>query len=327
MRNVALKFFVTGGAGYIGSHMCKALHHAGHEVIVIDNLSTGNEWAVKWGPLEKIDLRDTEQLRQVFDTHKPAGVYHFAAFSYVGESVENPAKYYDNNVAGAISLLDVMRDHSCHNIVFSSTSATYGVPEMQPIDEECPQIPINPYGRSKLMIETIMKDYASAYGLRPAFLRYFNACGADPDGEIGEAHDPETHLIPRVLMAASGHIEALDVYGTDFPTEDGTAIRDYIHVCDLADGHLAAMDALAAEKEPFACNLGTGAGVSVRDVIRSVEKVTGVNVPTRETGRRPGDPPVLVASTKKANERLGFKPKYVEMDDIVETAWKWHQSS
>jgi UDP-glucose-4-epimerase GalE len=250
---------------------------------------------------------------------------HFAALAYVGESVNEPALYYRNNFVGSLSLLDAMRDAGIDRFVFSSTCATYGTPKEQPMPESAPQSPINPYGRSKLMVEHALKDYDAAYRMRSVALRYFNACGAHPSGEIGELHDPESHLIPRILMAIDGEIDALDVFGTDYPTPDGTAVRDYVHVCDLADAHVAALHYLADGGPSTALNLGTGKGYSVREVIESAERVTGRHVPLRYAERRPGDPPMLVANAAAARAALRFEPRFADIDTIVASAWMWHR--
>ncbi|MEO0714739.1 MAG: UDP-glucose 4-epimerase GalE [Pseudomonadota bacterium] len=318
---------VTGGAGYIGSHTCKLLSERGYTPVVYDNLVYGHEHAVKWGPLEIGELEDRERLSAVFEKHKPVAVIHFAAYAFVGESVENPSKYYANNVGGTLSLLDAMRDAGVDKIVFSSTCATYGVPKDLPIKETTPQAPINPYGRTKLIIEHALADYARAYGLGYVALRYFNACGADKDGEIGEEHDPETHLIPRTLMAIGGEIDKLQVFGTDYPTPDGTCVRDYIHVEDLARGHLAALDHLFAGKPSDAFNLGSGVGISVKEIIDAVERITGQKLPLEYGDRRPGDPPTLTADVTKAREVLGFETTTSDVDTIIETAWAFYQNT
>jgi UDP-arabinose 4-epimerase len=286
---------VTGGAGYIGSHTCKALAAAGHTPVVLDDLSAGHDWAVRWGPLVVGDIADGALLARVFRDYKVAAVVHFAAHAYVGESVQHPRKYFNNNVAKTLALLDGMLDAGVQRFVFSSTCATYGLPRVLPITEDLPQQPINPYGDSKLMVEKVLRRYGEAYGLRYALLRYFNAAGADPDGEIGEDHEPETHLIPLVIAAAQGRRRALEIFGDDYETTDGTAIRDYVHVCDLADAHVKALDRLIADAESLAVNLGTGEGHSIRDVIAAVERVSGKPVPAIMRPRRPGDPPALVA--------------------------------
>jgi UDP-glucose-4-epimerase GalE len=316
---------VTGGAGYVGSHACKALAAAGHTPIVYDNLSRGHREFARWGPLEVGDLGDAAKLDAVFGRHRIDAVMHFAAFAYVGESVEQPALYYRNNVGGTLELLEAMRRAGVKRLVFSSTCATYGVPGRMPITEDLPQQPINPYGATKLMIERVLQDYDAAYRLRSVSLRYFNAAGCDPDGEVGEDHDPETHLIPRVLMAADGTLPQVDVFGTDYPTPDGTCLRDYIHVADLADGHVRALEYLQLGGASTAINLGTGRAFSVREVIAAAERVTGRRIPVREGPRRAGDPPVLVADATRAREVLGFAPRFTEIEPIVATAWRWHE--
>ncbi|MDS4068180.1 MAG: UDP-glucose 4-epimerase GalE [Candidatus Competibacter sp.] len=314
---------VTGGAGYIGSHACKALARAGYLPVVYDNLVYGHEWAVKWGPLERGDLLDGTRLAEVIARYRPAAVIHFAAYAYVGESVSDPAKYYGNNVGGTLSLLAALRAGGVERLVFSSTCATYGVPERLPIDESHPQRPVNPYGHSKWMIEQVLRDYAQAYELRSIVLRYFNAAGSDPDGEIGEDHTPETHLIPLVLRAARDPNAPVSIHGTDYPTPDGTCIRDYIHVTDLADAHLRALAALEKGAETAAYNLGTGRGHSVREIVAAARRVTGREIAVVEGPRRPGDPPELVADATRAGIELGWIPGFTEIDDIIETAWRW----
>jgi UDP-arabinose 4-epimerase len=316
---------VTGGAGYIGSHTCKALSRAGYTPIVYDNLSYGHEWAVKWGPFERGDILDRARLDAVIEKHRPAAVLHFAAFAYVGESVTDPAKYYRNNTVGSLSLLEAMRAGGVRDIVFSSTCATYGMPDALPIAETTQQRPINPYGASKLMVERMLADFGPAYGMGFTALRYFNAAGADPDGEIGEDHDPETHLIPLVLDAASGRRENISVFGTDYETPDGTCIRDYIHVADLAQAHVLALKALREGGASDFYNLGNERGFSVREVIAAAERATGLNVPVKETGRREGDPAALVADATKARQTLGWTPQHADLDDMMRTAWAWHQ--
>jgi UDP-arabinose 4-epimerase len=321
-----MKILVTGGAGYVGSHACKALAQAGHEPIVYDNLSRGHRSLVKWGTFERGDILDRSRLEETLVRHKPDGVLHFAAFAYVGESVENPALYYRNNVVGSHCLLEAMRQCGPNLLVFSSTCATYGPPIRLPIDEDHPQKPVNPYGASKLVVEGMLRDYGKAYGLRWAALRYFNAAGADPDGEIGEMHDPETHAIPLAILAALGRIPSFQVYGTDYPTRDGSAVRDYIHVADLAAAHVAALDYLARGGDPLALNLGTGHATSVLEIIRAVERVTGMSVPTTQCARRPGDPSALVADGSRARSILGWTPEYRAVEMIVASAWRWHRS-
>jgi UDP-arabinose 4-epimerase len=319
------KFLITGGAGYIGSHTAKLLARSGHEVVVFDNLSRGHRDLVRWGPLIEGDLRDTTLLREALRWIKPDAVIHFAAFAYVGESVTRPGIYYDNNVAGTLSLLRAMTDSGTRNLIVSSTCATYGQPQRMPITEETPQVPLNPYGQSKLMMELMCADFAAAHGLHYMALRYFNACGCDPDGETGERHDPEPHLIPRALMAADGEIDRLDIFGDDYPTPDGTCIRDYIHVMDLATAHMAAALHLMDGGASGALNLGTGKGVSVREIIDATAKVTGKPVPYRLAPRRPGDPAVLVAATAKAHAILDWRARYSDIDNILATAWNWHR--
>ncbi len=314
---------VTGGAGYIGSHACKALAKAGYAPVTYDNLSAGQRWAVKWGPFEAGDILDRNRLDDVMRKHRPAAVMHFAACAYVEESVDDPAKYYRSNVAGTLSLLEAMRAHDVRRIVFSSTCATYGVPDQVPIPDGHPQDPINPYGASKLMVERILSDYHSAYGLESVSLRYFNAAGADPDGEIGECHDPETHLIPLVLEAALGHRPSVEVFGDDYDTEDGTCIRDYIHVNDVAAAHICALAYLDSGGATTAFNVGNGSGFSVHQIIAAAERVTGRPIARKAAPRRPGDPPVLVSDSTRAREELGWGPSVTDLGTIIETAWTW----
>ena len=318
---------VTGGAGYIGSHACKALARAGYTPVVFDNLYNGHKWSVKWGPLEVGDLTDRFRLEQVMRTYKPIAVIHFAAFAYVGESVEHPGKYYRNNVVGTLNLLDVMRDFGVDQLIFSSTCASYGIPLHMPIGEDHPQDPINPYGASKLMVERIVKDYAHAYGLKSIFLRYFNAAGADPEGEIGEVHDPETHLIPLVLKVALKKLPDITLFGNDYDTPDGSCIRDYIHVSDLVDAHVLALNVLQQGRCSLAYNLGNGNGFSVLEVIDTAKKVTGCPIPVKIGPRREGDPAQLVANATKAYQELGWKPNHLKLEEIIKTAWHWEQKS
>jgi UDP-arabinose 4-epimerase len=317
------KVLVTGGAGYIGSHACKALAQAGHRPITYDNLVYGHHWAVQWGPFEQGDIADRERLDQVMGEYRPDAVMHFAAFAYVGESVGDPGKYYRNNVAGTLTLLEAMRDHGVGKIIFSSTCATYGEPTLVPIRESEPQSPVNPYGWSKLMVERMLQDFGRAHGLRSAALRYFNAAGADPAGEIGEEHHPETHLIPLVLDAALGRRPQITVFGDDYDTPDGTCIRDYIHVTDLAAAHVLALGSLDEQEGFSAYNLGNGAGYSVREVIDTSRRITGREIPLVVGPRRPGDPPVLVGDASRAKQELGWKPRYADLSTIVDTAWRW----
>ena len=317
---------VVGGAGYIGSHINKMLNQNGYETVVFDNLVYGHKEAVKWGCLEIGDLNDKARLEEVFTKYDIDAVFHFAAYAYVGESVTNPSKYYNNNVANTLNLLDVMVKHDVKYIVFSSTCATYGVPENVPITEKMPQNPINPYGATKLMVERILADYNRAYGINYCCLRYFNAAGADPDGEIGESHTPETHLIPLVLATASGDRENIKVFGTDYDTRDGSCIRDYIHVADLADAHLRAMNYLKNGGESTCMNLGNCTGNSVLEVIEAAKKVTGKDIPVVLDERRAGDPPTLVGSASKAEELLSWRPKYGDIEVILRHAWKWYNN-
>ena len=316
---------VTGGAGYIGSHTVRLLAAQGRPVVVLDNLVFGHEGAIVDSQVELVvgDVGDQALLRSLFEKHRFGAVVHFAAIAYVGESVTDPLKYYQNNTAEPVKLLQVMQEYGCKVFVFSSTCATYGVPERLPITESNPQNPINPYGRSKLMVEWILRDCGAAWGLRSACLRYFNASGCSPDGKIGEDHDPETHLIPRVMMAVTGEIEYLEVFGTDYSTPDGTCIRDYIHVEDLADAHALALDHLLAGGESLACNLGTGVGVSVKEIIAAVEEVTGRQVPVRFGPRRPGDPDSLVADPSLAKQLLGWEARRKDVREMVRPAWIW----
>ena len=320
-----MSILIVGGAGYIGSQTAKLVAAAGLQPVVFDNLVYGHEWAVKWGPFVRGDLADRALLVDVMKRHQVEAVIHFAAYAYVGESVTNPRKYFDNNVAGSLSLLNAMLDAGVRDVVFSSTCATYGEPREVPIPEDHPQQPVNPYGESKLAVEKMLHWYSQAYDLRYAALRYFNAAGADPDAEIGEDHDPETHLIPLAIDAARGARAALEIYGTDYPTPDGTAIRDYIHVVDLAEAHLLALDRLRAGDRALRLNLGTGRGQSVRAVVDAVGRVAGRPVPFREVGRRAGDPPALVADARRAAQALGWKPRFADLDVIVEHAWRWRE--
>ena len=325
-----MKFLIVGGAGYIGSHMVKMLAKSGHDVLVLDNLTTGFRETVKYGRLIVGDLADINLLETLFKENQFDGVMHFAANSLVGESMTNPAKYYRNNVPNTLNLLDVMVRHNVKHFIFSSTAATFGEPEYVPIDEKHPQKPINPYGASKLMIERILQDYAQAYGLNSACLRYFNACGADPDGEIGECHDPETHLIPLILQAASGRRENVTVFGRDYPTDDGTCIRDYIHINDLCSAHALALDYILTGKETgaLAFNLGNGTGFSVQQVIDVVNKVItedNCKLTIKNGERRAGDPAVLVADATQAKTKLGWKPVFADLETIVRHAWAWEK--
>jgi UDP-arabinose 4-epimerase len=322
MRNI----LVTGGAGYVGSHTCKALALAGYVPVVLDNLSTGHRWAVKWGPLVEGDIAEQRLVRDTLEKYQSDVVIHFAASASVGEAMENPYKYLHGNVAGSVGLLEAMHEAGARRIVFSSSCATYGVPQTIPISEMDPQTPVNPFGESKLFVERALSWYERAHGFAWVALHYFNAAGADRDGEIGECHEPETHLIPLVVQATLGLRPSVNIMGTDYPTPDGTAIRDYIHVEDLADAHIRALEYLARGGHSTALNLGTGHGYSVREVIASVGRASGRPVPVRESPRRPGDPPLLVAETRRAHEVLSWRPRYANLDPIVSIAWEWHAS-
>jgi UDP-arabinose 4-epimerase len=315
---------VTGGAGYIGSHACKALARAGYAPVVLDNLVYGHREAVRWGPLVEGDLGDRHLVAATLKRFDIAAVMHFAAFAYVGESMTKPELYFANNVVNSLGLIEAMREAGVRRIVFSSTCATYGVPDRVPIGEDMPQRPVNPYGESKLMVERMLHWAGVAHGLQHLSLRYFNAAGADPEGEIGEHHEPETHLIPLVLDAATRRRAQIDVYGTDYPTPDGSAIRDYIHVTDLAEAHVLALGRLERGGTDTALNLATGTGHSVREVIAAAERVTGKRIPVREAPRRPGDPPALVADAARARAVLHWTPSHSALETILATAWAWH---
>ena len=314
---------VTGGAGYVGAHCCLALTRAGHKVVVYDNLCNGHASFVKWGPFEEGDIRDKGRLADVFAEHKPDAVLHCAALIEVGESVKHPARFYDNNVAGALVLFEVMRDANVGAFVFSSTCATYGAPVRVPMDETHPQAPLSPYGWSKLMIEQASRDFAAAYGLRYAHLRYFNAAGAAPEEGIGERHEPETHAIPLALFTLLGRREGFKIFGSDYDTRDGTCLRDYVHVLDLADAHVRAVERLLGGGASLAANLGTGEGVTVRELLDSIERLTGKRVPATPAPRRDGDAPALVADNALAERELGWTPTR-GIDAIIADAWKWH---
>ena len=315
---------VVGGAGYIGSHMVLALQEAGYQPIVLDNLSKGHKEAVLGAELIVGDMNDKNLLANLFDKHAISAVMHFASLIEVGESVKFPGKYYQNNVAATLNLLEVMREKKIKKIIFSSTAAVYGEPQYTPIDEKHPLDAINPYGSSKWMVERMLQDYAKSDGLQFAILRYFNAAGADPKGRVGECHEPESHLIPLILQVAAGKRDAITVYGEDYPTPDGTCIRDYIHVADLCEAHLLALKALDAETPNIICNLGNGQGYSIRQVIESARRVTGHPIPVVMGGRRAGDPAVLVANANKAINELKWKPQYAELDVIVQHAWSFY---
>jgi len=319
-----MKVLVVGGAGYIGSHMVRLLDRAGHQVIVLDNLSTGFKQAVTAGELVVGDMKDRQLVEQILGDHQVDAVMHFAACALVGESVVEPAKYYQNNVSATLELLEAMRRCDVKQIVFSSTCATYGIPASIPISEKEQQQPVNPYGFTKLVIEKALDDYASAYGFGFAALRYFNAAGASPEGDIGEDHDPESHLIPIVLDVALGQRKQVTVFGDDWETPDGSCVRDYIHVDDLGAAHLMALERLEAGKA-IKVNLGTGNGCSVRQIIESCREVTGIEIPEVNGPRRAGDPPALVADASLAKKVLGWEPEYCSAKSIIETAWNWHK--
>lgn len=321
-----MAILIVGGAGYIGAHVNKLLHESGYETVVLDNLVTGHRSFARWGTFIEGDLGDRATLDRIFAAHTIEAVMHFAAFACVGESVTKPSMYYDNNVAKTLTLLDAMAQHRVNNFVFSSTCATFGNVERVPIDERQPQRPVSPYGRSKLMVEQILRDYDTAYGLRHCIFRYFNAAGADANGEIGEWHTPETHLIPIVLDVAIGKRTSVSVFGNDYPTPDGTCIRDYIHVSDLADAHQRGLERLLRTGVSDDYNLGCGQGHSVQEVLVSARKITGHAIPATPIERRAGDPPTLVGSSEKARNILGWIPTR-SLDDCIESAWRWHKQN
>lgn len=321
MKNV----LVVGGAGYIGSHACKMLSQKGYNPIVFDNLIYGHKEFVKWGEFVLGDLANIDQIRLVFRKYKIDAVMHFAAFAYVGESVEHPQKYYANNVVATLNLLNVMVEFNVKKFIFSSTCATYGNPQYLPIDENHPQSPINPYGMSKLMVESILKDYSKAYDFKFVSLRYFNASGCDPECEVGENHSPETHLIPLILDAAIGKRDNIKVFGTDYDTRDGSAVRDYIHVIDLAEAHILALESLLAGGESDIFNLGNGQGFTVKEVIECVKRVTQKEFDVIYTERRAGDPSSLIGSSEKIISKLNWTPKFNKLEDVIKTAWDWHK--
>jgi UDP-glucose 4-epimerase len=315
-----MKIFIIGGAGYIGSHMVKIAHKAGHEVVTLDNLSTGHQDAVLYGGFEFCDALDTIELDGLFKKHNPDAVMHFSAYSLVGESVTDPYKYYNNNVSGTLSLLKAMIDNNCKKFIFSSTAAIFGNPEYIPIDENHPKNPINPYGKSKLMVEEILKDFESAYKLKYVSFRYFNAAGHDPEGELSERHDPETHLLPIIMQAANGQRDSVSIFGNDYNTNDGTCVRDYIHVNDLANAHLKGLEYLDNKDSHSAeFNLGSGNGYSVKEVIQQVKDITGKNFIVIEDDRRGGDPSTLIASDAMAKEKLGLKMNFATLNKIIST--------
>ena len=319
-----MRVVVTGGAGYVGSHVCKELKLQGFEPVSFDNLSTGHRELVRWGPLIVGDITDRDSIAAALHQVRPIAVVHMAASCFVAESMAFPAKYYRNNVLGSLSLLEAMVAAGVSRIVFSSSCATYGIPEHTPVAEDAPQRPINTYGRTKLAIEEMVDAFEVAHGTRGMCLRYFNACGADPEGETGELHDPEPHLIPRAILAVLGQIRDFAVFGDDYPTPDGTAIRDYVHVTDIASAHLAALLHLLGDRPPAKLNLGTGRGYSVREVIETVGRITRRSLPVTFRARRAGDPAILVADCSRARELIGFEPRFPDLDSMIQTAWNWH---
>ena len=328
MSSSQTTILVTGGAGYIGSHSVFALQQAGYEVIILDNLVYGHRDLVETVLKTKLIVGNTSNsalLKQIFTEHQIDAVMHFAAYAYVGESVTKPAKYYQNNVVGTLTLLEAMIEAGINKFVFSSTCATYGIPQKVPITEDQPQNPINPYGASKLMVEKILQDFDRAYDFRSVSLRYFNAAGADPEGMLGEDHNPETHLIPLVLQTALGHRESISIFGTDYDTPDGSCVRDYIHVTDLAQAHILALKYLLEDGKTNVFNLGNSNGFSVRQVIETARKITGREIKAIECDRRPGDPPILVGSREKSQSILGWQPQYSDLENIIAHAWQWHQ--
>lgn len=321
-----IHILVVGGAGYIGSYMCKYLAGNGYNPIVLDNLVYGHRQAIKWGPFVEGSMSDSGLLNQIFSEYQIAAVMHFAAFCYVGESVTMPGKYYRNNVSNTLNLLNVMVARNVSNFIFSSSCAVYGEPVAIPITEQHSQMPINPYGRTKLIVEQMLDDFRNAYGLEYVSLRYFNAAGADPESEVGEDHNPETHLIPLVLQTALGQRENINIFGNDYPTRDGTCVRDYIHIDDLAQAHILALDRLLRGQPGGAYNLGNGEGYSVKEVIEVARSVTGKPIAAKIVERRPGDPAVLIGSSEKAINELGWKPRFPDLRTIIATAWQWHKS-
>lgn len=324
-REEFLMILIIGGAGYIGSHINKELNKLGYKTLVFDNLSTGKKELVKWGEFVEADLADKNKLMEIFDKYEIEAVMHFAASKAVGESAEDPAKYYRNNVVNTLNLLEVMKEKGVKHFIFSSSAATYGISQYMPIDEKHPQNPINPYGQTKLIIEKMLADFDTAYGLKSAVLRYFNACGADLDGEVGEWQGSGQNLIPLVMDAAIGAKSEIGIFGTDYPTFDGTCIRDYIHVGDLATAHVLALKKLQETNKSDVYNLGNGKGFSVKEVINMVKKVTGVDFKVTKKDRRAGDQPELIADSKKAKDILKWEPKYFDLETIILSAWNWHK--
>ncbi|MBM3524596.1 MAG: UDP-glucose 4-epimerase GalE [Alphaproteobacteria bacterium] len=322
-----LNVLVAGGAGYVGSHVCKALARSGHRPVVLDSLAHGHREAVRWGPLVEAGIADRAVVRRAVESYRIDAVMHFAAWIFVGESMQAPMKYFANNLGGSLALIEAALEAGVRRVVFSSTAAVYGEPQRIPIPEGHPTLPINPYGESKLMVERVLDWLARRQGMRYATLRYFNASGADPEGEIGERHDPETHLVPLAILAALGKAPALNILGVDYDTPDGTAIRDYVHVCDLAAAHVAALEHLARDGASLTLNLGGGAGTSVKEVVDAVARIGGRPVPANYAPRRAGDPPRLVADISAAREALDWRPRSSDIDTIVRTAWAWHARS
>ena len=320
-----MNVLVTGGAGYVGSHVCKALKRAGHVPITYDNLTTGYESLVQYGPFVKGDIADYNNVLQSITEYKIEAIIHLAALSIVGESTRDPGSYYKNNVSGSLTLIEAAVAGKVKAFVFSSSAAVYGLPLSIPIEEEHPVAPINPYGASKAMIERMLEDFKKAHGIEFALLRYFNAAGADPDLEIGEMHDPETHLIPLCIKAVLGKLEYMEIFGTDYKTQDGTAVRDYIHVSDLASAHIQSLRVILEKNESLTLNLGSERGFSVQEIIESVEKISGKKIRVKKSKRRPGDPPVLIASARKARECLGWRPEYEQIDEIIQTSYEWEK--
>jgi UDP-glucose-4-epimerase GalE len=318
------RILVVGGAGYIGSHVCKALHQAGFVPVVYDNLSQGHSWAVQWGPLVQADLEDEEALDRAFETFQPEAVVHLASLINVRDAIQNPALYYEHNLGGALALLKAMRRAEVLRIVFSSTAAIYGMPHYSPIDEKHPKAPLNAYGKTKWAIEGMLEDFSAAHGIQFVTLRYFNACGADLEGQIGEAHMPETHLIPLVIQAALGEREVLKIYGTDHATPDGTAVRDYVHVMDLAAAHVQALQFLQETQDCLQVNLGTGTGYSVQQIIEAVERFGNLAVPVEIVPRLAHDSSVLVADARLAQKTLGWQARYSDLETIISSAWRWN---
>ena len=318
-----MNVLITGGAGYIGSHCSKTLAQHGFVPVVYDNLSRGHRSFAKWGPLECGDILDSARLGAVIRQYEPAAVIHFAALAYVGESVTDPAKYFRNNVSGSLSLFETMLQQGVKNVILSSTCATYGMPESLPISETSSQHPINPYGLSKLMVEQMAHEFERAYGFNVGILRYFNAAGADADGDIGESHDPETHIIPLILAAAKGTIPEITIFGSDYATADGTCVRDYIHVADLAEAHRLVLNSLLNNSKSCTYNVGNGHGFSILEVIEAARRVTGRPIPVRMAERRPGDPPLLIADHSRIKTDLGWYPQHSSLDNILESAWRW----